>query len=259
MVGLPLGDVHPAALPVDAVGVEDEAVGEVELLEEGTAARHREVGPVHRVGGEVVVHRDVEVVDERHLLRPRDRVFFGPHLDFQVVAERELRPRRHPAVAAPENGVVVVVVLYDIAGHRVDVLRDVAPVEHRLEGEVQRRGDDVADGVQTALLEDVHHIDFGGEVRGDGEVVYRAELAVEISLQHRGCFRRRAVPRHPEGVVLQVPSLGERDVGVPVDGLGDFDGDGERDGVHHAGLEMLPCGGLEEERVGGVQLPDELR
>ena len=78
------------------------------MLEESAAARHGEQRPFHRVGGEVIVHGDVEVVDDGHFLESRDGVSLRTHLDFQIVAEGNLRPRGHPVVPAAENGVVVV-------------------------------------------------------------------------------------------------------------------------------------------------------
>ena len=257
-VGIPFGNVHAATLLVDAVGVENEAVGEVELFEERAAARHRECGPPHGVGGEIVVHGDVEVVDERNLLEPCDGVFARTDLDFQIVAERELYARLHLGIAGAEYGVVVVGVVYQLAGHRIDVGSAVLTVQHRLEREIQSRGDDVADGIQPAFLENVHHIDLCRQVRGEVEVVDCPELAVEMQHQLRS-LRSVWIPDHLTAVILQIPFLRQRKGGVPVDGLGDFDGDGEGDDVLHARLEMFPRNRLEEKRIGGVHLTDKLR
>ena len=59
--------------------------------------------------------------------------------------------------------------------------------------------------------------------------------------------------------MLQIPFLRQCDGGVPVDGLGNLDGDGDGHGMHDAGLVVLPRDGFQEQGVEGVDLSDKLR
>ena len=196
----------------------------------------------------------MDIVEKGNFLHSGDGVFFRADLDLDVVVEGQLGQSSGLSVGTAVNGVVVVGIVDVFTGDGVEIGSGGVFVEIGTIGEIQVRGDDVSDGIQSAFLKLVHKVNLGGQCRADVQVVQGIKTTLKLILSicddgfaHRVCNEGFAI-------ALKIPSFREVDIRVPVDEFGNLDGDGDGNVVLDAQGNVFPGLFLEKQTVGGVDL-----